>query len=1830
MMSFLKRPLTLTSPRGKIFMTQIKWFDLSKLNLSLKHYQRKDNLYLFVLMPTGEVRQDIEDRLLNFGFRRSRHGYVAPMKRSTGQFIASLEDSSPIEQEWQDTKLNLQEAKNVRQTGSRGVRQTAVGDPSGGLSGDSPGTGGSGHIEGVSSGGTGEDTGGSVRPDNADTQGQSGQAGSELLGEGPASQLGEESSGAPSDQEEVTSELNPRHFFITDEITRTSGFSAKKRYNENKDAILTLKDLETSERDATEEEKQKLVKFNGWGGLSRLFDDYSLMAKDQWEENASKEISEILEYEEKDAAAESTPNSFYTSPEVIRAIWREVKNQGFRGGRVLEPSMGSGSFFGLADEKIVQKSSFVGIEKENLAGRIAQKIYPDAKIHVKGFEEVQLPDNFFDLALTNVPFGDYRVYDPVYQKHKMPIHDYFIVKTLDKLKPNGIFAVLTSAHTMNKKSNYARKLMADRADLIEGFRLPSNSQKDQAGAEVTEDLLFFRKRTTPHQKGEEYPDWVFSEEQMLPDKNGNHNESMNINKYFRDNPEKVLGNMYAEVSLYGAMNVVVDNDRPLHEIMEENFVESEKQEESEDYPDLPLDEEESETDELTKIPHFFENSYFIDDSKAQVCQVKNDKKEKADFRGKSLEKVTLMIRIKDAMNEVFDAQKQDMDGLDSERYLQARQELNDLYDDFVSKFGPINKRGNISLISDDPAYGCLASLEHYSQETQTAQKADIFFQKVIAPPKTVESVETPYEGLLVSLNETGKVDLSKISYLCGDTLENVQKNLSDAGEIFYDPTLQKWQTSTQYLSGDVRYKLRQAQAAVEIDPYYQRNIEALQEVIPADLEPKDIEVRLGAPWIPEEDVKDFVCHCLNTQGRMWEEHIEIRRSPLNGTWEVSIPAFLKNGLNSTSEYGTPRRPFSALLEHALNQKQPKVYDTVEDEEGNTQRVFNYKETVVAQEKMDVIQQEFRRFIWEDDVERAERLLKLYNETYNNIVPPKYSGNHLTFPGMSLNFKPRPHQADAVWRCLQNNTLLGHSVGTGKTFVQVATAMEMKRLGRANKPLMVVPNSMLEQINREAHQFYPDANILMVTKKDLNKNNRRKLVGKIANNNWDLVVLTHSMFESIRVEPEFEKNLINEQISAIKEEMRNSSTGTTQKGLAKKVKNLENKLKELGAAEKKDDGIYMDDLGIDALIVDEAHNFKNLQVVSSSSDLQNTIGGSQKAFDLFMKTQWLYSSRNEEFGVVFASGTPVTNNPLEIYNMQRYLQPRLLEKANIHHATSWVANFMSPQTTWEPSHTGLGWKQRTRNKLLNLPELMQFFRMSLDVVTSDDANIKAPEAERVNIVSPLSDLQQAWMEGLDDDLQAGDHVFRIMHKGRHLALDPRTLDPDVDVHDETKVKKAAECIFREWEEYHDISGVQLVFCDISTPKKDQFNVYDELKNELAEKGIPESQIAYIHDYPKDSDKAKLFRQVREGDVRILMGSTSKMGEGLNIQDKATCVHNLDAPWTPAAVMQRTGRVVREGNINSNVRVYIYTAEDTFDLFQWNLLRLKEDQFSRVLKGDTTIRTYQMEIDPTYAETAAVTSGNPFIKEKLEVDQEISRLESLAKSHSDNVYKMKLMLKHKEEEFDNHQIRLNKYEAIPSLKESPDIWRIEMKKYGFEKDFQTEDRNKMLVMLRKIFDSQQLTKVDGITCGGLPISVTRSFNPEKGTFNTSWNIEIPENQIRFRHSKDVCKILNDREGYIQNMSQKVEGIKQEISSIKEKIETPFEHKDKLNELYARQREIDIQISEADKPDKKEEDEEGPNPDSLLENYEGEANSEEFGPASHVLDESREEETESLGMA
>ncbi len=1429
------------------------------------------------------------------------------------------------------------------------------------------------------------------------------------------------------------------NFRITDDHLGEGG--AKAKFRMNMDAINLLKELELDGRQATPEEQAVLSKYVGWGGLADAFDE----TKDNWK-NEFAELYATLSPEEYAAARSSTLNAHYTSPTVIKAIYEAVGNMGFETGNILEPSMGVGNFFGLLPETM-QNSKLYGVELDSITGRIAKQLYPKADITVAGFETTDRRD-FFDLAIGNVPFGQYQVNDRAYNKLGFSIHDYFFAKALDQVRPGGVIAFVTSRYTMDKQSPEVRKYIAQRAELLGAIRLPNNAFKANAGTEVVSDIIFLQKRDRPV---EIEPDWVHL---------GKNDDGFAINQYFIDNPEMVLGRQTSESTQYGRQDFTVapyeDLDLGVQlkyaiQNIKGSYTEAE-------LPDLG-DGEAIDTS-IPADPNVKNYSYTVVDG--EVYYRENSRMVKPELNATATERVKGMVELRDCVQKLI---AQQMDGyISDETIRQAQRELNTLYDNFTAKHGLINSRGNALAFADDSSYYLLCSLEVLDEDNNLKRKADMFTKRTIKPSEVVTSVDTASEALAVSIAEKACVDMEYMSSLTGKTEEELASDLR--GVIYMDFNRKPdgsytWRTADDFLSGNVREKLAYYQRALNLLPEDANhcneiadNVAALKTAQPKDLDASEIEVRLGATWIDKSYIQQFMVEIFEPPYYL-RRTIEVNYSPFSAEWNItgkSQPSY--SDVNAYMTYGTDRANAYKILEDTLNLRDVRIYDTVTDPDGKERRVLNSKETTLAQQKQQAIKDAFRDWIWKDP-DRRQELVTKYNELFNSTRPREYDGSHIVFSGMNPEIKLREHQKNAVAHILYGgNTLLAHEVGAGKTFEMVAAAMESKRLGLCQKPLFVVPNHLTEQWASEFLRLYPSANILAATKKDFEPRNRKKFCGRIATGDYDAIIIGHSQFERIPVSQERQERLLQEQIAEIEEGLEELKASHAErftiKSLERTKKGLETRLSKLQDNTRKDDVITFEQLGVDRLYVDEAHSFKNLFLYTK---MRNVAGLSttdaQKSSDMLLKCRYI-DELTDSRGVVFATGTPVSNSMTELYTMMRYLQHDTIRNKGLAHFDCWASTFGETTTAIELAPEGTGYRARTRfAKFFNLPELMNLFKEAADIKTADQLNLPTPKAIYHNEVAQPTEIQQAMVQELSEraaKVHAGtidpsvDNMLRITSDGRKLGLDQRIINPNLPDEPTSKVNMCVDNIHRIWQDGQADRLTQLVFCDLSTPKgsaakkvakapagnldspelralehlaeKDStpeeadFTVYDDIREKLVARGIPREQIAFIHEANTEARKKELFSKVRSGQVRVLMGSTFKMGAGMNVQDRLIALHDLDAPWRPGDLEQRSGRIIRQGNMNPEVHIYRYVTEATFDAYLWQTLENKQKFISQIMTSKSPVRACD-DIDETalsYAEIKALCAGDERIKEKMDLDVDVARLKLMKSNHQSQQYRL----------------------------------------------------------------------------------------------------------------------------------------------------------------------------------------------------------------------------------
>ena len=1438
---------------------------------------------------------------------------------------------------------------------------------------------------------------------------------------------------------------NAQNFHITDDHLGEGGPKAK--YQANVAAIKLLKYLEETTGQATPEQQEVLSRYVGWGGVPDVFDP----AKESWAKEYA-ELKELLTPEEYAAARASTLNAHYTSPTVIRAMYAAVEQMGFRTGNILEPSMGVGNFFGMLPESMGE-SKLYGVELDSITGRIARQLYPNARIEVNGFEKTQYPDGVFDLAIGNVPFGNYRVSDRPYDRYNLLIHDYFFAKTIDKVRAGGIIAFITSngisGGTMDKKDAHAREYIARRCDLLGAVRLPNTTFRANAGTDIAMDIVFLQKREVPRMQGEPLPEWVETDllrTNTYMDKDGRErHDHVTMNRYFRTHPEMVLGDLDIVTGPFGPQLVCnpkegADLEQQLREAMQHiqgRYTEAELPE---------LGEGEDIDTSLPADPDVKNYSYTVVDGAVYFRE--NSRMVRPDLNTTAEARVKGLVGLRDCVQRLIDLE---MDAAAPEAAIQGQMaELNRLYDDFSAKYGLINDRANRLAFADDSSYYLLCALEVLDEDGKLERKADMFSKRTIKPHEAVTTVDTASEALAVSISEKACVDMAYMEQLTGKSSEELAAELQ--GVIFRVPGQSEpdgsplYVTADEYLSGNVRRKLRQAQRAAEQDPAFAVNVEALTAAQPKDLDASEIEVRLGATWIDKEYIQQFMYETFDTPFYL-QRSIEVHYTPFTAEWQISGKNVVgQNNVAAYSTYGTSRANAYKILEDSLNLRDVRIYDTVEDADGKERRVLNAKETTLAAQKQQAIRDAFRDWIWRDP-ERRQALVRQYNEEMNATRPREYDGSHIVFGGMNPAITLREHQKNAIAHVLYGgNTLLAHEVGAGKTFEMVGAAMEAKRLGLCQKSLFVVPNHLTEQWASEFLRLYPSANILVTTKKDFEKHNRKKFCARIATGDYDAIIMGHSQFEKISISKERQERLLHEQIWEITEGIAEveASGGErfTVKQLERTKKSLEARLEKLQAEGRKDDVVTFEQLGVDRLFVDEAHNYKNLFLYTK---MRNVAGLSttdaQKSSDMFAKCRYMDEITGSR-GVIFATGTPVSNSMTELYTMQRYLQYDRLQELGMAHFDCWASRFGETVTALELAPEGTGYRARTRfSKFFNLPELMNLFKEVADIKTADQLHLPTPQVEYHNIVAQPTEQQQEMVKALSERASlvhsgtvdpSQDNMLKITSDGRKLGLDQRIINQLLPDEPGTKVNQCVDNIMQIWRDGEADKLTQLVFCDISTPQarpakkaakaldnptlhaledavslpepEPAFTVYEDIRQKLIAKGVPADQIAFIHEANTEVRKKELFSKVRTGQVRVLLGSTAKMGAGTNVQDRLVALHDLDCPWRPGDLAQRKGRIERQGNQNETVHVFRYVTEGTFDAYLWQTVENKQRFISQIMTSKSPVRSCD-DVDETalsFAEIKALCAGDPRIKERMDLDVDVARLKLMKADHQSKQY------------------------------------------------------------------------------------------------------------------------------------------------------------------------------------------------------------------------------------
>ena len=1561
-----------------------------------------------------------------------------------------------------------------------------------------------------------------------------------------------------------------RDFRITDDHRIGLG-GAHEKARANIEAIRLLKRLEAENRDATDEEKPVLARYVGWGGIAGIFES-NYRRREEWDKPA-EELRQLLTDEEYESARASTPNAHFTSPIVIRAIWDGLQRIGMgKSSQILEPAIGVGHFFGLQPESM--QGHRTGIELDSITARIAKKLYPDSTIFQKGFEETPLPDNYFDAVVGNVPFGDYAVHDPSMPKNvTRAIHDYFFAKSLEKVRPGGVTALITSRYTMDKQDATVRKYLAEKADLLGAIRLPNTAFKGNAGTEVTTDILFLRKRLPGAETAGEK--WTALGTVDSPD------GPISVNEYFAHHPDMMLGKMKLEGTMYRGAEPTLEGtltpdilQRAINRLPKGVYV---PKDEGRPPPKL------HDAGDFTGIK---DGAYAVHDSKIVIRNGSGF--EPTCLSSSSAARIRGMMAVRDAVRLVFKTQ---LDDAPEDRISEARKLLNQIYDNFVWRFGPLSSRDNIRAFAGDPDQPLLLSLENYDAEHKRATKTAIFERRTLQKYVPATQVDTAAEALAISLNETGGIDWKRMSSLTGHSAKQMQHELD--AMVYRNPE-GDWETADKYLSGNVRAKLKTAEAAVAIDRSYERNVEALKAVQPADLLPGDIAARLGSSWIPASDVRDFICETLGVS----KSDVNVTHSGAIATWALTLDYEAKNAVSNTTTWGTARAKANELIEDALNGRTPTIYDQIDKDT----RVVNQQETLAAREAQQKLKDKFSEWVWQDET-RAQRLARYYNDTFNNLRLRTYDGSHLTFPGMNRSVLRKadldPHQKNAIWRTIQNrNTLLGHCVGAGKTWEITAACMELRRLGLSHKPMIVVPNHLVEQWGAAFLALYPHANIFVAGKDAFAVGNRQKAMARIATGNYDAVIVSHKSFELLPVSDETFKHFVDMQLDQLEAAIYEAKAekGDSRrivKDLEKAKKRLEAKLKERADRERKDDAVTFEQLGVDRIFCDESDLFKNLGFVTKMqriAGLPNT--ESNRALDMYMKTRYLDERGG---GTIFATGTPLSNTMAEMYTLQRYLDPEGLKAAGLEHFDAWAANFGEAVTALELAPDGSGYRMHTRfAKFVNLPELLSMFRSFADVQTADMLHLPRPEIDggKPHITAaPASPELKEYVSTLVDRAQKlktmkidpkVDNMLKITGDGRKAALDMRLVDPFAEIHDDTKVKRAIDTIYRTWEYGRDKRSTQLVFCDLSTPNADRFNVYDEIRDKLIARGIPAKEIAYIHDADTDLQKKTLFDSVNAGRIRILLGSTEKMGAGTNVQKRLVALHHLDAPWRPRDIEQREGRILRQGNENASVHIHRYVTEGSFDAYMWQCLETKARFINQVMNGSVTVRQAE-DLEGgalTYAEIKAIASGNPAVMEKVKVDTEIRKLDQLRASHINQQYKIRSQLS----SLPGYIERGHKYHAAVSAdigmrdSHADEDFTIKVGNREFSGKGAREDAGNALNTVVMSWRDDKTLKVRGHYKGFEILSRGSAYKdgePDlfvrgKETYKANLNPENPLGTIA-----SIDSVLRGLDRKAGEEKRDIDQQEKALAEYKEQMGRPFEHEARLKELLGKQEQLNAAL-------------------------------------------------------
>ena len=1544
--------------------------------------------------------------------------------------------------------------------------------------------------------------------------------------------------------------------------------SPREKFNNNVEAIRVLKKCEEENRFATPQEQEILSKYVGWGGLPQAFDE-----KDSSWSNEYSILKNLLDEKEYSQARESTLTAFYTPPVVIRSMYKALENMGLKTGNILEPSCGVGNFIGMLPDSL-EDCKLYGVELDSISGRIARQLYQKSTVAVQGYEDTNLPNSFFDVAVGNVPFGDFKVLDKKYDKHKFLIHDYFFAKTLDKVRPGGVIAFITSKGTLDKENPSVRKYIAQRADLLGAIRLPNNTFKANAGTEVTSDIIFLQKRDSIT---DIEPDWVYL---------GENDDGIKMNQYFIDNPEMILGNMEMISTRFGYDSACISDGEKLEDKLERAI--SNIHAEVKEYELDDIGEEDNSIEADLTVRNF---SYTLIDDKIYFRE--NSRMYPQELAMTTENRVKGLIEIRDCVRTLLEYQTEDYPDEDIKR---EQVKLNQLYDRFTKKYGLINSRGNNSAFSNDSSYYLLCSLEILDENGNLARKADMFTKRTIKPKTEITSVDNANDALIVSLSEKARVDITFMQKLCNMDMDKMLKDLE--GEIFNVPEYGEpnhWVTADEYLSGNVREKLKIAEHFAETDERFNVNVKYLKEVQPKDLSASEISVRLGSTWIPPEDIKVFIEYLLNPSNYACQ-NINVHYNEATSEWWIEGKNYDKYNIKATNTYGTGRASAYKIIEDSLNLKDTRIYDYYEDENGKRVAELNKKETAIAQAKQEQIKLAFEEWIWKDP-ERRERLTKFYNERFNSIRPREYDGSHISFDGMNPEITLRKHQVNAIARILYGgNTLLAHEVGAGKTFEMVAAAMESKRLGLCNKSLFVVPNHIVEQFGQEFLQLYPSANVLVTTKKDFETANRKKFCSRIATGDYDAIIISHSQFEKIPMSVERQVTIIQKQIEditlGIQDLKNNNGERFSIKQMEKTKKSLETRLAKLNDTSRKDDVVTFEELGVDRIFVDEAHYYKNLFLYTK----MRNVGGiaqteAQKSSDLFMKCRYLDELTGGK-GVIFATGTPISNSMVELYTMQRYLQYGELEKRHLQQFDAWASTFGETVTAIELSPEGTGYRAKTRfAKFFNLPELMALFKEVADIQTSEMLNLPVPKANYHNVVIEPSEIQKELVKDLSERAEkirnrmvdsSVDNMLKITNDGRKLALDQRLTNDMLEDFEHSKVATCADNIYSIWDKTSEDKSAQLVFCDLSTPHNDgKFNVYDDLKTKLIDRGIPEEEIAFIHDANTDARKQELFNKVRRGQVRVLIGSTQKMGAGTNCQDRLIALHDLDCPWRPSDLIQRSGRIIRQGNKNPEVDIYRYVTEGTFDAYLYQLVENKQRFISQIMTSKTPVR-FAEDIDETalsYAEIKALAAGNPDIIEKTELDTQVAKLKLLKQNYLSEKYELEdKVIKY----YPNEIKRLEN--RIEDMKEDIEVFKNNnTPDNSFEKmNIKGTDFTERKEAGEKIIEiCKSMTNPEPLEIGEYKgFKIILSFDTMDRKFYASMKNNLSyKTELGSDPSGNITRIdnvLNGIETRLSSIENNLEDTKKNYESAKKEIEKPFPQEEELKTKSKRLDELNIKLN------------------------------------------------------